>query len=211
MFFFQEVDIYIYIYKYPLTQRFPLLKILYVDKKWQQHIHPVATSFGYPTKDFHEQFSYLGTENMTSYLCIPEALKFRQLLGGEDKIMAYNHQLAVEGAQLVAQIWGTDYLKCVDEGCSVSGEEIIPAMCNVRLPGFKATSLNEGYMTGFQNKILLPMGIVVNVFKLDHVWFVRFSAQVWNEIDDFRKCASIILNLLNGGVGADSLGGASKL
>jgi hypothetical protein len=44
---------------------------------------------------FAEQYSWNGTADFTSFLTIPDALKFRQSIGGEERIIAYNHSLAV--------------------------------------------------------------------------------------------------------------------
>ena len=37
----------------------------------------------------------------------PIALEYRQWLGGEHKINAYCHNLAVEGGKRLAELWGT--------------------------------------------------------------------------------------------------------
>jgi len=44
---------------------------------------------------FVEQFGWNGTMDFTSYLTIPHTIKFRESIGGEDRIIAYNHSLAV--------------------------------------------------------------------------------------------------------------------
>lgn len=55
----------------------------------------------YPTKgyphpwSFAKQFDWNGTADFTMYLTVPVALKFRRDIGGEERIMAYNHSLAV--------------------------------------------------------------------------------------------------------------------
>jgi hypothetical protein len=44
---------------------------------------------------FVDQFAWNGTADFTSYLTIPDAIKFRKTLGGEERIIAYNHSLAI--------------------------------------------------------------------------------------------------------------------
>lgn len=41
------------------------------------------------------------------YLCAFEALQFRELLGGEERINAYCHALAVAGGKRLQEILGT--------------------------------------------------------------------------------------------------------
>lgn len=42
------------------------------------------------------QYGWTGTQDWTPYMTIPAALKFRKSIGGEDRIMAYCHSLAVK-------------------------------------------------------------------------------------------------------------------
>lgn len=47
---------------------------------------------------------------MSSYLCIPEALKFRGRLGGEEQIRQYCFDLARRGGRLMAEILDTEVM-----------------------------------------------------------------------------------------------------
>lgn len=51
---------------------------------------------GYPHPwAFAKQFGWSGTGDFTPYLTVPVALKFRRDIGGEERIMAYSHSIAI--------------------------------------------------------------------------------------------------------------------
>lgn len=62
--------------------------------------------------DFVELFAFVATIDPTPYLCIPEALRFRQVVcGGEERIRQYCENIAQIGGQRVAQILGTEVMQ----------------------------------------------------------------------------------------------------
>lgn len=61
---------------------------------------------------FVELFAFVATIDPTPYLCIPEALRFRQVVcGGEERIRKYCEDIAQIGGQRVAQILGTEVMQ----------------------------------------------------------------------------------------------------
>jgi hypothetical protein len=52
-------------------------------------------------------------------------------LGGDEAIMPYMHNLAVQGGNLLAKLWNTETL--------VQDETLVAAMVNVRIPTNNAT------------------------------------------------------------------------
>jgi len=63
-------------------------------------------------------------------LTIADAIKFRQDIGGEDRIMEYNHSLAVQGGRRLRKIWGTSIL----ENANLDDGELTCAMVSCSLP-----------------------------------------------------------------------------
>jgi selenocysteine lyase/cysteine desulfurase len=62
-------------------------------------------------KAFGELFKKVSTIDPTPYVCVEEALKFRQLTcGGEAKIRAYCENIAKEGGKRMAEILGTEVM-----------------------------------------------------------------------------------------------------
>ena len=88
--------------------------VFYVPFRNQHLIRTsIPTSHGYqapiPSKSpFVSIFEFVATIDYTPYLCISDALKFRQeVCGGEEVIRNYCKTLAFEGGQIVADILGT--------------------------------------------------------------------------------------------------------
>jgi hypothetical protein len=62
-------------------------------------------------KGFGELFKKVSTIDPTPYVCVQEALKFRELTcGGERKIRAYCENIAKEGGKRMAEILGTEVM-----------------------------------------------------------------------------------------------------
>lgn len=62
-------------------------------------------------------------------MTIADAIKFRQDIGGEDRIMEYNHSLAVQGGRRLRKIWGTSIL----ENANLTDGELTCAMVSISL------------------------------------------------------------------------------
>jgi len=60
-----------------------------------------------------KQYEWTGTLDWTPWLTIVDAIKFRESIGGEDRIMKYNHTLAVQGGRRLRKLWGTDIMENV--------------------------------------------------------------------------------------------------
>lgn len=76
----------------------------------QNIIHPTTISReGQGPTFFQSEFSYQGTSDMTAYMSMADALRWRARLGDRE-IMEYIHQLALRGGQILADKWGTDIL-----------------------------------------------------------------------------------------------------
>ena len=57
--------------------------LIWVAKEHQESCHPIATSHNYKC-DFQERFFDQGTDDITNYLIVPEALNYYQSIGGRD-------------------------------------------------------------------------------------------------------------------------------
>jgi hypothetical protein len=78
---------------------------------------------------YTSNFEFVGSIDNTPYLCIPAALAWRESIGGEDAIMKYCHNLARDGAKLVAKELGTEVL---ENATDTLGRQCM--LANVRLP-----------------------------------------------------------------------------
>jgi len=158
--------------------------VLWVRKDKQNIIFPTTISGGgQGVSPFQKAFSYLGTGDYSSYLCFEEAFLFRNEFG-DDTLIKYIHNLAVEGGALLAQMWGTE--KLIDDS-------MIGAMVNVRIP-----STDAAFLEGLPKLILGKYNTYANIFPLKNsqLWYVRVSAQIYTELSDFQMLGNVILSLL---------------
>lgn len=61
---------------------------------YESERYPTVGGAPHPWK-FVEQFGWNGTNDWTQFLSVGDAIDFRKSIGGEDRIIAYNHSLAV--------------------------------------------------------------------------------------------------------------------
>lgn len=57
-------------------------------------------------------------------MTIADAIKFREDIGGEERIMQYNHTLAVQGGRRLRKLWRTDIM----ENAKLEDGELTAAM-----------------------------------------------------------------------------------
>jgi hypothetical protein len=102
------------------------------------------------------------------------ALDFRQWLGGEQKINDYCHSLALAGGTLLSQLLGTPLLD--------STGDFTLNMTNVGLPLSPDTPNDAVTQEMFMRNLLEVWRVSAVIFRHNGRWWVRASAQVWNEV-----------------------------
>jgi len=162
---------------------------LHVRRDRQPELHPNAISHGY-TKGFHAEFDWTGTVDPTPWLCIPDALHFIGSLmpGGWPQVMAANHALALEARALLLQRLGADI---------PAPETMIGSMASVPLPpaapGSPAEQLDhKGLHDWFRER-------GVETWLYPHpVPLLRISAQVYNDLSQYRQLADLLVEAVGG-------------
>jgi hercynylcysteine S-oxide lyase len=104
-----------------------------------------------------------------------EALDFRQWLGGEEKISRYCRSLALSGGRLLSQLLGTPLL-------DPTGEFTLN-MVNVGLPLAQNTPDNAITHGLLLHNLLEVWHVSALIFRHNGRWWVRVSAQIWNEVN----------------------------
>jgi hypothetical protein len=124
------------------------------------------------------------------------ALEFRQWLGGEHKINAYCHNLALAGGKRLAKLWGTRLMDPTGEftlnmvrasiiifyGNQEPTHRSHADQVNVELPIRSNTNKNEEILEKLAKKMLLERNAYSPPFRHNGAWWTRCSAQVWNEV-----------------------------
>ncbi|XRM38935.1 hypothetical protein ABZX51_002324 [Aspergillus tubingensis] len=204
--------------------------VLYVAPQHQYLMRTTSpTSWGYISPSAAEEarvngttadaFRYLfqqtATNDDTPYLCVPEALKFREeVCGGEMAIYGYLERLANEAADLVAGVLGTEVLRD-EEGlltrCAMTNVRLL-----VRVGGEGDGDGEEGGCTvvkkeevgavalWVQNTLLDEYNTFVPVFEYNGWLWTRLSAQVYLDKSDFEWLGGVLKELC-GRVGKEAL------
>jgi isopenicillin-N epimerase len=163
---------------------------LHVRRDRQAGLHPNVISHGYTT-GFHAEFDWTGTFDPTPWLCIPEALSFMGSLlpDGWPQVMAANRALTLEARALLLETTG------VDPPCP---DAMIGSMASVPLPpaaiGSPADRLDcAGLHAWFRER-------GVETWLYPHpVPLLRISAQLYNDLNQFRELARLLGEALHGG------------
>ncbi|KAI8807432.1 pyridoxal phosphate-dependent transferase [Cladochytrium replicatum] len=167
--------------------------VFYVDPKYQKDILPAVISLGYDLESFTDSFFWLGTLDQTAVFSIPAAINFRNWLGGEEQIRSYTHRLAIEGGKLLAQMFGTSIMGVPDTDDEAEKFSNFGTMVNVKLP---TTSLSDEFMGKLVIYMLENYAMSCSPYKHNGSWWVRVSAQIYTELDDFKILGHALLKVL---------------
>ena len=162
---------------------------LHVRRDRQAQLHPNVISHGY-TEGFHAEFDWTGTFDPTPWLCIPEALRFLAGLkpGGWPQVMATNRDLTLQARALLLESSG------VGVPCP---ETMIGSMASLPLPpavaGSPAQRLDRhGLHDWFRER-------GVETWLYSHpVPLLRISAQLYNDLDQYKQLALLLDEALRG-------------
>ncbi|KAF2472996.1 PLP-dependent transferase [Lindgomyces ingoldianus] len=167
---------------------------------------------------FVTNFEFVGTIDNAPYLCIPDALKFRSSIGGERKIISYNHTLAKSAASHVAEVLGTEVLE------NATGTLSNCCLSNVRLPlallsiekiavenGVQKASVGNFVRDWMSKAVIDDYDTFMAFMFYGGNWWVRFSAQVYLEMSDFAWAAERLKGLCQRVEKGEFLGVKSRL
>lgn len=159
-----------------------------------------------------KNFEFIGTVDNAPLLCVADSIVWRRdYLGGEERILRYQNWLAREGGKIVAESLGTEVLE------NTAGTLIRSAMVNVALPlvikgvaeEWTTTLLKGGnieantvvledeteaakVMEWFLRTLIEKHDTYVAIFAYRKKLWVRLSAQVFLDIEDFQATAQIL-------------------
>ncbi|OXH22779.1 hypothetical protein J008_06257 [Cryptococcus neoformans] len=163
----------------------------------------VPTSAGYESSkyptlggvrswDWASQYEWTGTQNWTPLFSVLPAIEFRKSIGGEQRIMDYCQSLAIEGGKRLKKKWGP--LTCIMDTKPAS---LTVAMVNLSLPHVPAP--NDAADQAKQLRYFEEGMYEANCFAACYVhggkWWLRLSAQVWNDLSDFEYVGEVLEKL----------------
>lgn len=150
---------------------------------------------------FVTNFEFVGTLDNSPYLCMKDAIAWRRdVLGGEDKVLAYLWDLNKVGASLIADHLGTSIME------NTTGSLTNCAMANIALPiwvgepgaGALDTDVtltsdeSAKALQWFLRTLMSDHNTFVALFIHGGRYFTRVSAQVYLDLDDYRYGAKAL-------------------
>ena len=154
--------------------------LLWASPEQQAHLHPTVISWGYGN-GLAAEFDLLGTRDPSHVLVAPIAIDLMREWGIE-AIRAYDHDLAWQGAQLLADRWGTPF---------TTPEAMIGTMANVTLPATAGSTVEDAH--SMRARLWDEERIEVPVFSHLGRLTLRISTQIYNELSDIAALADAVL------------------
>jgi isopenicillin-N epimerase len=162
---------------------------LYVQRDRQPAIRPLTISHGANATRtdrtrFRLEFDWVGTDDPTAYLCVPEAIRFMGSLlpGGWDELMATNHALAIAARHVLCETLQ------IPPPCP---DGMLGAMAVVPLPDGKPMELQDALLERYQIEVpIVP-------FPTASSRLVRVSAQFYNHLEQYEYLARAIADCLH--------------
>ena len=170
---------------------------LHVRRDRQHRIRPLTISHGANStrrdvSRFRLEFDWVGTQDFTPFLCVPEALRFMGSLlpGGWSELMEHNRQSALRARNILG-----DALQAPPP-CP---DEMIGSLATVALPdGEPASPRSALEIDPLQDALFEKFHLEVPVVS----WpappkrWVRVSSQIYNTDAQYRRLASALRRLL---------------
>ena len=172
----------------------------------EEYMNPLMIP-GNDKSSFVMLFEFVATLDVSPYLCIEEALKFRRdVCGGEKEIMTYCERISNEGGEKIAEILGTEIME--------NGEKSLAkcALTNVRLPLIigdgpeKIPKTDTITVAIWMTEILAKVhDVYLPAFIHAGAFWTRLSGQVYLELEDCIKGARILRDLCERARGGEYL------
>ena len=162
--------------------------VLYVHPNYQEEIEPtVISSSG--KDDFLGKFSYTGTRDYTSLCAIRDAFTFRELVGGDQAIKEYIHNLALWASDYLSQLWNTKVLQ---------PPEMTGFMTNIQLPTDDIGVANSVFTSLKQDyDIYFIIASYADAESGKEVVYTRLSLQIYLEKEDIERFGHLVLKLVD--------------
>ncbi|KAK4156115.1 putative L-cysteine desulfhydrase [Chaetomidium leptoderma] len=164
----------------------------FVPRAVEARFNPLPPS---AKSEFVNNFEFVGTVDNAPYLCVKDAIKWREeVLGGEARILEALTEMARTGGKMVAGILGTEVLDNATQSLTRC------SMVNIGLP----LAVEGGGQEGREGLSVIPKSDIsavtnwilrvlidehktfVALYVYNGQWWARLSAQVYLELDDFE-------------------------
>jgi isopenicillin-N epimerase len=124
-------------------------------------------------------FDWIGTRDVTPWLCFEVAAHAHDALGGA-ALMAGNRLLALAGGEILAESLGAT---------ASAPPQMRAAMAAL---SFGDAPADIETATRLRRTLVQQFGVVLPVYAFAGKIWLRISAQTYNRIDDYRRCANAV-------------------
>jgi isopenicillin-N epimerase len=162
---------------------------LFVRRDKQQSVRPLSISHGTNStrtdrSRFILEFNWTGTQDLSAYLSVPNALDFLGglLPGGWDELRRRNHALVIEARHLVCGALGT---------VAACPESMTGSMVSIHLPNGLPNELS--HILRHQWHIDVP----IHDSPDGQGRYIRLSAQIYNTLDDYAKLTHALTSMMS--------------
>jgi len=169
---------------------------LWVRPDKQDGLQPVVISHGNNTprkghSPFQDRFDWPGTQDTTGWSCAPEAIRWlgQCLPGGWDEVRTHNHELVVQGRNLICKRLGLTP-PCPDS--------MLGSMSTLPMPEALATPQAKGEPDPAYARLFDEFGIELQVMPIDGRRWFRISAHLHNTLDEYRYLAEVLEKMAAG-------------
>ena len=169
---------------------------LYVRNDKQSKIQPLTISHGHTfplgdTTRFRHEFDWTGTQDISGWCAIPAVIDGMAKLvdGGWEAIMQHNHDLAIQGRDILCKRLG------IEQPCP---NEMIACISTIQLPGEIPAKAKMHEPDPLHHVLSEKYNIQVPVWS----WpspegrYLRISAQLYNSIEQYELLADALVNEL---------------
>ena len=169
---------------------------LFVRKDKQKKIQPLTISHGHTfplgdTTRFRHEFDWTGTQDISGWCALPAVIEGMADLvdGGWEGIMQHNHQLAIQGRDILCDRLG------IEQPCP---NEMIACISTIKLPGEILPKEKMHEPDPLHHILSEKYNIQVPVWT----WpspagrYLRISAQLYNSIEQYERLADALVNEL---------------
>jgi isopenicillin-N epimerase len=156
---------------------------LWVRPDRQDRVRPLVISHGATgsaeRSRFRAEFDWVGTDDITAYLCVPRAIEFLGSLlpGGWPELMRTNRARALEARKIIGEAIGS---------APAAPDEMIGTLATIPIADGPAPALQAELWE--KHRIEVP----VVSFRSPPRRQVRISSQAYNDLDQYRLLSTVL-------------------
>ncbi len=145
-------------------------------------LHPPVISHGLD-EGFTAEFDWVGTRDPSAWLAVESAIEFYARMGGES-LRRHNDALAAEAVRILGE---------AGHGPAAAPDAMRAAMATVRLAErLQRSGTTPEAAEALHDRLWRDHRIEVPIVSFQEALWVRVSAQIYNEPDDYRKLAAAL-------------------